>query len=84
MKNWIWNKTERLKLKFITWFDGVFKNKYCWADCVAWSFGKRWNPFKIEKGCRHESEAPCYCGRFYKGKAIDEMTVEEFEIVKNQ
>ncbi len=68
------------KLKFIQHFDSLFKNRYCWADCVSWAFSNKWNPFKIEKGCRSDKEL-CYCGRFYNGRATDEMTEEEIKTI---
>ena len=94
------NKKDKIKnrrLKFIQLFDRIFKNKYCWADCVSWAFNgslfsneiKPVNPFKIDssKNCRKESEGgnTCYCGRFWDGFAFDELSKEEQQkIISNR
>lgn len=77
------SKTKKLRFDFIRHFDRFFRNEFCWADCVSWAYNfrvKNWNPFNIEeaKSCREESEeskcGTCYCGRFYKGLAISDLT----------
>lgn len=77
---------EKLKLKFITWFHSKFPGKYCWADCVSWSFSPyRFNPFKVDstKACEIESinhsTGGCYCGNWSNGKCWDKLSVQEKE-----
>lgn len=83
------DKVKKRRLKFIQVFDRLFKNKYCWADCVSWAFNgslfsnsiRPISPFKIDssESCRKESEGwnTCYCGRFCNGFAFDELSKEE-------
>lgn len=80
----------KIKLKFISWFHAKFPGKYCWADCVAWGYSKRWNPFKIEssKGCEFESishpNKTCYCGGWQDGNCWEKMSKDEKEKFKQQ
>jgi len=68
------NHLQKIKLKFVSWWDSKNIGTYCWADCVSWAFSPtQWNPFTIGKsdGCRiesitHEHES-CYCGQWSKG-----------------
>jgi len=85
------SKLEKFRFSFIQRFDRIFKNQYCWADCVSWAYNfrvKDYNPFNIElaKTCRQESEessnGTCYCGRFYKGLAISELTEQQLEAAR--
>jgi hypothetical protein len=74
---------QKLKLKFVYWLNKKFPGRYCWADCVAWAFSKRRNPFKISdsSGCKRESEThssdSCYCGGWVKGKCFDLLSEKE-------
>lgn len=86
------NKVEKMRFNLIQYFDRVFKNQFCWADCLSWAFNfrvKDYNPFNIElaKTCREESEESggntCYCGRFYRGLAISELTEAQLKAVRN-
>lgn len=85
------DKVHKIRFALVSLIDEVFRNRFCWADCVSWAFNyrvKKWNPFNIElaKTCREESEeseSACYCGRFYKGIPVDEFTREELEKVQN-
>ena len=81
-------RLEKNKLKFVSWFHSKFTDKYCWADCVGFSFNPtRFNPFKIEsaKGCETESKEHdtlmCYCGGWQDGKCWDKLSKEEKEKV---
>lgn len=72
-------KAQNRRLMFIYWFDRIFTNWLCWADCVSWALNRRsWNLWKIDKAkdCRAESMEgyyrSCYCGRFQNGKAANE------------
>lgn len=83
-------KNQKLRLRFIYFFDSVFKNKFCWADCVSWAFNfkvKKFNPFNIDlaKTCREESEeyGTCYCGRFYQGLAVSDLNASELIKARN-
>ena len=75
---------QKRKLHFISWFDEKYPGKYCWADCVAWSFNtSAFNPFKIDssRACEIESETiecgSCYCGGWNQGKCWDLLSKEE-------
>lgn len=73
-------------VKFKMWFVQIWHDlvpgKYCWADCVSWAYGSRWNPFKIESssGCITESkehkDGCCYCGMCHKGVHWDTLSKE--------
>jgi hypothetical protein len=82
---------EKKKLKFVRWFHYLAPHKYCWADCVAYSFtASRFNPFRIdnEKGCKAESEThmnkSCYCGSWQNGKCWDKLPQCEKDEYKRQ
>lgn len=82
---------ERRKLNFIRWFHSKFPAKYCWADCVSWSFSPyKFNPFSIDsaKGCKAESKEHstgfCYCGSWNKGKCFDLLPESEKNKIRNE
>lgn len=79
------------KLKFISWFNKKFPAKYCWADCVAWSYSPtRFNPFKLDRSraCEIESKEHytglCYCGEWNEGKCFVALPKEEQEKTKEE
>jgi len=80
----------RLKIKFVSWFNDRYRGKYCWADCVAWAYSKRLNPFKIDssKGCEIESKEHstnlCYCGGWKDGKCFALLPKEEQEKIRKE
>lgn len=83
-------RLEKKKLQFISWFHSKFPGKYCWVDCVAWSFNPRkFNPFRVDsaKACQTESETHdtlmCYCGGWQEGKCWDKLTAQEKENITN-
>ncbi len=80
---------ERRKLNFIRWFHSKFPDKYCWADCVSWSYSPyKFNPFRIDsaKGCQIESTThstnSCYCGGWNNGKCFDKLTQAEKDEIR--
>lgn len=82
-------KLEHKKLKFVRWFSALFPGKYCWADCVSWSFSRgRFNPFRIDgtKGCEIESKehstGHCYCGGWQDGQCWDKLSKAEQDKIK--
>jgi hypothetical protein len=84
-------KIEKHKLKFVSWFDNLFKGKYCWTDCVSFAFSpERFNPFRIEssKGCEIESikhqHKLCYCGGWQNGKCFAKLSKEEQNKIREE
>lgn len=82
---------QKRKLKFIQWFYSKFPGKYCWADCVAWSFSAtRFNPLKVDssRGCMIESvthdSGMCYCSGWNKGQCYDLLSEAEKRAVKEE
>lgn len=78
----------KLKIRFITWFHSLFPGRYCWADCVAWAYSNKWNPFKIMRSrpCEIDSldNKSCYCGSWQDGKCWNNLSKEEKEIFSQQ
>ena len=80
-----WINPQRYKLKFITWWFSlkINKGKYCWTDCVHWSYSStRYNPFKIDSSsaCERDSVGPdgaCYCGQWFDGNCWDKLNIQQ-------
>jgi hypothetical protein len=75
---------ESKKLKFVRLLNHYFPNRFCWTDCVAWSYNSEsFNPFSIDRpiGCRIDSQKneACYCGQFVKGKCWSELSESQKE-----
>ena len=77
-------RLQKLKLDLAQVLFDNNKGKYCWADCVSYSFAPfRFNPFKIEssRGCEIESKEHdtnmCYCGGWENGVCYDKLTQDE-------
>lgn len=91
IKFYKWADIEKKKMRFVTWWFGLFPGKYCWADCVTWAFSpKRYNPFNIDtsKGCEEESKTheheSCYCGNWNAGKCWDKYSKAEQKAITDE